>query len=80
MFRALEYLHGRARPMVHRDVKPANLLLAADLETLKLADFGVRPRPARAGPARARMHGHSSAAATRTVPLRPASKRVCVAA
>ena len=41
MFRALEYLHGRAPPLVHRDVKPANLLVTADLETLKLGDFGV---------------------------------------
>ena len=41
MFRALEYLHGRAPPVVHRDVKPANLLVTADLETLKLGDFGV---------------------------------------
>ena len=41
MFRALEYLHSRVPPMVHRDVKPANLLVSADLETIKLADFGV---------------------------------------
>ena len=41
MFRALEYLHGRAPPLVHRDVKPANLLVTADLETVKLGDFGV---------------------------------------
>ena len=41
MFRALEYLHGRAPSVVHRDVKPANLLVTADLETVKLGDFGV---------------------------------------
>ena len=41
MFRALEYLHGRAPPVVHRDVKPANLLVTADFETVKLGDFGV---------------------------------------
>ena len=41
MFRALEYLHGRAPPVVHRDVKPANLLVTADVETVKLGDFGV---------------------------------------
>ena len=34
-------LHGRAPPVVHRDVKPANLLVTADVETVKLGDFGV---------------------------------------
>ena len=41
LFRALEYLHGRLPALVHRDVKPGNLLVTADLETVKLADFGV---------------------------------------
>jgi eukaryotic-like serine/threonine-protein kinase len=47
LFRALEYLHDQAPAIMHRDVKPANLLLTGDLETLKLADFGVRHPPAR---------------------------------
>lgn len=37
----LEYLHiGCTPPMVHRDVKTANILLDADLKA-KLADFGL---------------------------------------
>mmetsp|Transcript_28595 Transcript_28595/g.70770 ORF Transcript_28595/g.70770 Transcript_28595/m.70770 type:complete len:351 (-) Transcript_28595:284-1336(-) len=43
---ALAYMHGFAPPIVHRDVKPANLLLSADLMTLKLSDLGLaRRRP-----------------------------------
>ena len=39
--RALEYLHSRQPAIVHRDVKPGNMLLTADLQTVKLCDFGV---------------------------------------
>jgi len=47
--RALFYLqqicaglaHAHAGGIIHRDIKPQNLLLTADHETVKIADFGV---------------------------------------
>jgi len=41
MMRALEFLHNRDPIIIHRDMKPGNLLLTKDLTTLKLADFGM---------------------------------------
>ena len=37
--RGLAYLHGRTPPLVHRDVKPDNVMLLASF-TAKIADFG----------------------------------------
>jgi len=39
----LEYLHSRDPPVVHRDVKGANLLVTLDMR-VKLADFGCSKR------------------------------------
>ncbi|KAK1946321.1 putative serine/threonine-protein kinase/receptor [Phytophthora citrophthora] len=37
---ALEYLHGRSSPIIHRDLKSSNILLTNELKP-KLIDFGV---------------------------------------
>ena len=33
--------HAHSKGVIHRDIKPHNLLLSRDLETVKIADFGV---------------------------------------
>lgn len=33
--------HAHKNGIIHRDIKPQNLLVAGDLETVKIADFGV---------------------------------------
>lgn len=38
--RALEYLHTREPPVIHRDIKSSNILLSSDFSTAKLADIG----------------------------------------
>lgn len=39
--RILEYLHSQSRPVVHQDIKPANLILEAQLGDVRLVDFGT---------------------------------------
>lgn len=39
--RILEYLHSRPRPVVHGDVKPANLIVEQQLGYVRLVDFGT---------------------------------------
>eukprot|EP00961_Rhodomonas_salina_P016195 217950-Rhodomonas_salina.1 len=41
LFDALTFLHGKNPPIIHRDIKPVNLMLSADFKTLKLRDFGL---------------------------------------
>lgn len=41
----LEYLHTRSPPVLHRDIKGANILVGLDL-TVKLSDFGCSKRSA----------------------------------
>ena len=37
----LHYLHGRTPPIVFRDLKPANIMVAPDQKNIKLIDFGI---------------------------------------
>jgi len=39
--RILEYLHSQPRPVVHQDIKPANLILESHLGFVRLVDFGT---------------------------------------
>ena len=39
--RILEYLHAQQRPVVHQDVKPANLILERQRGEVRLVDFGT---------------------------------------
>jgi len=37
----LSYLHSRTPPIVFRDLKPANIMVAPDQKNIKLIDFGI---------------------------------------
>src|SRR5262249_51139827 len=37
----LSHLHGRSPPVVHRDLKPDNIMLLEDGRSIKLIDFGT---------------------------------------
>jgi serine/threonine protein kinase len=39
--RILEYLHAPARPVVHQDIKPANVILEPQMGEVRLVDFGT---------------------------------------
>ncbi|MHB1317099.1 MAG: protein kinase domain-containing protein [Anaerolineae bacterium] len=39
--RILEYLHTRPRPVVHQDIKPANVILEPQMGEVRLVDFGT---------------------------------------
>jgi len=45
----MEYLHGLDPPVLHRDLKSANILIAQDQHTLKIADFGLARYQAHSG-------------------------------
>jgi serine/threonine protein kinase len=41
VLRAVDYLHTRPRPVIHRDIKPDNIRLLPNMQTVKLVDFGI---------------------------------------
>ena len=41
MEKGLAFLHSRQPPLIHSDLKPANLILSEDLTNIKIADFGL---------------------------------------
>ena len=41
MCEVLDYLHSRGEPVIHRDVKPDNVIVRADTRKVCLVDFGI---------------------------------------
>jgi len=41
---ALTYLHSQTPPVLHRDIKPGNMLLSADGRSIKIGDVGLSRR------------------------------------
>ncbi len=37
----LAYLHNQSPPIIYRDIKPSNIMIVDDTETVKLIDFGI---------------------------------------
>jgi len=58
LLEVLSWLHQRAPPIVHRDVKPGNVILREGAETVSLIDFGLATGEG------ARTFGHTMATGT----------------
>lgn len=41
MCEVLDYLHGRSQPLIHRDIKPDNIIVRKGSDRIVLVDFGI---------------------------------------